>query len=210
MLSDQVESKPVLNSSKPWRGAIFEIATDEVRFGDKNVHRDYLDHPGAVCIVALKEEPVPQVCLIKQYRHPVRAKLWEIPAGLTDVEGETLLEAAQRELAEEVGLAAKDWHTLVDVYSSPGCSNERLRVVLARNLVQVGCPDGFVREAEEAELEMKWVKLTDALQAIFSGTIHNPSAITGILALSAAIDTDFASLRDPGDSWHLSTDSLQE
>ncbi|MBS5948364.1 NUDIX domain-containing protein [Winkia neuii] len=210
MLSDAAEQKRVLESSRPWQGAVFGIRTDSVDFGDVIAKRDYLDHPGAVCIVALRNELDPEICLIKQYRHPIRATLWEIPAGLTDVEGETLLEAAKRELAEEVGLAASQWDTLVDLFSSPGCSNERLRVFLARGISSCPAPEGFVKEAEEAELELRWVKLTEVLQEIFSGSIHNPSTVTGVLAASAAVEGGFQSLRSPDDRWCLSRDSLQE
>ena len=61
--------------------------------------------------------------MIRQYRHPAGAMLWEIPAGLRDVAGEPLLETARRELLEEAGYQAADWHVLTDYLSSPGISD---------------------------------------------------------------------------------------
>ena len=75
-----------------------------------------------------------QVLLVNQYRHPIEAWLDELPAGLLDVEGEQPLLAAQRELAEEARTTADEWHVLVDLYTSPGMSNEAMRVFLARGL----------------------------------------------------------------------------
>ncbi len=94
--------------------------------------RDYQVHPGSVAVLALDEED--RVLLIKQYRHPVRQKLWEIPAGLLDVPGENPLHAARRELYEEAHVKAGDWRVLTDVYTSPGGCDEAVRIFLARDL----------------------------------------------------------------------------
>ena len=75
-----------------------------------------------------------RVLMIRQYRHPVGRLLWEIPAGLRDKPGEPLLAAAERELLEETGYRAEDWRVLVDFFTSPGFSTERLRIFLARGL----------------------------------------------------------------------------
>lgn len=78
--------------------------------------RDVVGMPGAVAVATLDEHD--RILLLNQYRHPVRMNLWEVPAGLLDIEGEDPLAAAQRELAEEADLEAKTWHTLIDYYTT--------------------------------------------------------------------------------------------
>jgi 8-oxo-dGTP pyrophosphatase MutT (NUDIX family) len=116
--------------------------------GGGSSRRDWTHHRGAAAVVALDESG--RVVLIRQYRHPVGRFMWEIPAGLMDVDGESWLRAAQRELAEEADLVASTWHLLVDVHTSPGFSDQLERVFLARDLAPAG--ERFQREHEEAEL----------------------------------------------------------
>ena len=97
-----------------------------------------LEHPGAVAS-GLDDDD--RLMMIFQYRHPLRRRLWELPAGLLDVAGEDPRETAKRELAEETGLAAAEWAVLIDVAPSPGFSDESVRVFLARGLREVRRPD---------------------------------------------------------------------
>ena len=100
-------------------GKIGTFVEDQVSTPDgETMKREYLQHPGAVGIIALDDAD--RVALVRQYRHAVRHRLIEPPAGLLDVTGEDPLLAAQRELAEEVGLAAGRWHVLVDLFTTPG------------------------------------------------------------------------------------------
>ena len=140
-----------------------------------------------------------EVLLERQYRHPVRANLWEIPAGLLDIEGEDYLLAAQRELAEEVDLQANQWDVLVDYFTSPGGSVESLRIFLARDLVELD--QEFERLDEEALMVSSWVKLDDAVDMIFSGKLHNPSAVTGLLATWNARARGWKDLRPADSPW---------
>lgn len=103
-----------------------------------------VEHPGAVGIVALDDAG--RVFLVRQYRHPTRRHLWELPAGLLDVAGEPPLTAAHRELAEEAGLRARDWLVLVDALNSPGMSDEAIRLFLARGIEVI--PAGSVMPAK--------------------------------------------------------------
>ncbi len=97
---------------------------------DKNfAERTVVSHPGAVAVVALDDAG--RVLMIRQYRHPVGYQLWEIPAGLRDAAGEPPLETARRELFEETGYRAREWHVLIDYFTSPGFTTERLRIYLA-------------------------------------------------------------------------------
>jgi 8-oxo-dGTP pyrophosphatase MutT (NUDIX family) len=173
---------PVRSSKVIYAGAVMALRADEVVMpGGRVAVREVLEHPGAVAIAALDADD--RVMMIHQYRHPVRRRLWELPAGLLDIDGEDPLETAKRELAEEAGLAATDWSTLVDVVPSPGFSDESVRVYLARGLSEVGRPD--MGDDEEADLSVRWVSLSVAVRMVLSGTIVNGVTVAGVLAAHA-------------------------
>ncbi|MDR2895725.1 MAG: NUDIX hydrolase [Propionibacteriaceae bacterium] len=145
--------------------------------------RNYLEHPDSVGIIAVDEHD--RIAVERQYRHPVRRRLVEAPAGLCDQPGESSYAAAQRELAEELGLAADHWSILVDVFATPGCSSQATRIFLAEGLHPVDRPVGFTLADEEADMSVAWMDLEVALQGIFSGCLMNPTLVTGVLALAA-------------------------
>ena len=203
-ISDSRFSMPVVASTDIWQGRIISVHSDEVQLTDTEpVSREYVKHPGAVAVVPLRVvDGREQVLMIKQYRHPVRAYLWEFPAGLLDVDGEDYLAAAQRELAEETDLRARTWDVLVDYFASPGGHTESLRIFLARDLEPVPDSDrDFVRTDEEALFEWAWIDLEDAVALVHSGKIHNPSAVTGTLATYSARLQGWACLRDAESHW---------
>ena len=135
-LSSEVVEPQVRSSEVIVKGRIFDLRRDVVDLGEHGeVTREYLDHPGAVVIVALREiDGVDHVVMIRQYRHPVRTREWELPAGLLDVHGEAPALSAARELAEEVELKAERWDVVIDFFASPGSTSETLRVFLARDI----------------------------------------------------------------------------
>lgn len=184
------------------RGRVMRFATDEVTTPDGHTMvREYLDHPGGVAVIAVDDAD--RVAIVTQYRHPVGFTVAEPPAGLLDVDGEDFLPAAQRELAEEAELAAKDWRVLADIFSSPGGSSESLRVYLARGLSQVPRPDGFVLGGEEAHMELRWARIDDLVDGILAGRLQNPTLIVGVLALHTAMrDGRLDELRTPSAPWH--------
>jgi 8-oxo-dGTP pyrophosphatase MutT (NUDIX family) len=137
-----------------------------------------------VGVVALDDEG--RVVLLRQYRHPIGEHLWELPAGLRDVDSEPPLETARRELAEEVQLAAERWSLLVTTYSTPGFCDEMVLVYLAEGLTEAALPDGFTVEHEELDMTIERVPLADAVQQVFDGTIRNALAVIGILAAAQA------------------------
>ncbi|MBD3688641.1 NUDIX hydrolase [Nanchangia anserum] len=203
MIRDTVQDAEVKKSATIYRGAVFSFRSDEISLDDtaEPLTRDYIHHPGAVAIVALAEgENGPEICLVNQYRHPVGMRLWEVPAGLTDVPDESLVKAAQRELAEEAGLGARRWDTLADFYTSPGCTSEALRIFLARDLYETAA-EGFVREGEEADMECRFVPLAEVIEAILSGHVHNPSLLVGVLTTAHAITSGFVGLRPADAPW---------
>jgi 8-oxo-dGDP phosphatase len=171
----------LLKSEPVYEGHVISLRRDTVAMpGGGDSVREVVDHPGAVAIVALDDQD--RVVLLRQYRHPVRAHLWELPAGLRDAAGEAPLVTAQRELAEEAQLAAGRWSLLANVYNSPGFSDEQVLIYLAEDLVDVARPDGFVVEHEEADMTLERVPLADAVQRVFDGDIRNSSACVGLLA----------------------------
>ncbi len=194
-IRDEKGSWPVRLSSTLVRGHIVTVRDDSVELPDGELMtREVVEHPGAVAVVALDDED--RVLMIRQYRHPVGATLWEIPAGLRDVAGEPLPETARRELLEEAGCEAATWHVLADYVSSPGITTERLRIFLARDLTVVPPEEReYVPEHEEAYLTTAWVPLGEAVRAILAGDLHNGVAIVGILSAYAARGNGFRDLR---------------
>jgi len=199
------EGREVVDRTRLHEGKVFDLVADRVRLDADDgepVVREYLDHPGAVAIVALRGEPgAEEVLLIQQYRHPVRAQLWEIPAGLLDVQGEGYVDAAARELHEEADLRAGRWDVLVDYFTSPGGSDESLRVYLARDVTEVHQDDRHEREDEERDMPTRWLPLDEAVAAVHAGRVHNPSAVVGILATASARAQGWVPLRPVDAAW---------
>ena len=195
-MEDTQESWPVAGTEPLLKHWLLAVRSDKVQMPDKHfAERTVVSHPGAVAVLALDDAD--RVLMIRQYRHPVGYQLWEIPAGLRDAAGEPPLETARRELFEETGYRARDWHVLIDYFTSPGYSTERLRIYLARGVEQVADdPDHpYVRHDEEKYLIQKWVPLADAVRLAFAGSLHNSAAITGVLAAQSAQATNFTNLR---------------
>jgi 8-oxo-dGDP phosphatase len=161
--------------------------------GGGSAARDWTRHPGAAAVVALDDSG--RVVLIRQYRHPIGGLMWEIPAGLMDVSDESGVETAKRELAEEVDLVAAQWNLLVDVHTSPGFSDQLVRVYLARDLTPVLQHDRFLREDEEADLTVHMLDLDEAVAMVLRGELTNGASAAGILAAARARDEDWAALR---------------
>ncbi|WP_422768673.1 NUDIX domain-containing protein [Plantactinospora sp. WMMC1484] len=188
----------VRDRREQFRGRVFSVVTDQVTMpGGRVVSRDYVRHVGAVGVLALDERG--RAVLIRQYRHPLRRVIWELPAGLTDVAGEEPPAAALRELAEEADLAAGRLDLLVDVHTSPGYSDELIRIFLARQLSEVVPEQRHERRDEEAELEVIRVDLDEAVSMVLAGEITNVACVAGVLAAARARDRDWAGLR-PADS----------
>jgi len=202
-LADRLERRPVLDTAVVFEGVVWDVRRDTVDLGEAGeVRREYVDHPGAVGIVALREvEGRDQVLLIRQYRHPVGAFEWELPAGLLDVAGEQPWRCAARELHEEADLVASRLHVLIDYYGSPGGISEALRLFLARDLVDVHHDERFTREGEEHAMPVGWVDLDEAHEAVLAGRLHNPTAVIGILTAHAARARDWATLRPHDAPW---------
>ncbi len=187
-LRDEPVEPVILDSELVYKGRVWDVRSDTLSYGDDEIVRQYVDHPGAAAIVAVDDEQ--RVLLIQQYRHPIRHRDWEIPAGLLDVAGETPLETAQRELMEEADLAAADWQPLLSIFTTPGGNDEVVHVFLARGLSAVGT--AHAREAEEADISIEWIPLQDAVTGVLEGRLRNGILAVGLLAAAEAIR------REPG------------
>ena len=127
-------------------GKIFALRRDQVRMpGGKVVTREVVEHFGAVAVVAMDDDG--NIPMVYQYRHAFGRRLWELPAGLLDVDGEAAHLTAARELKEEAGLQASTWRVLVDLDSTPGFSDESVRVYLATGLSEVARPEAHRRRS---------------------------------------------------------------
>jgi len=193
-----VDQYAVLASTRRFEGNVISVRTDEVRMSDGTVAtREIVEHPGAVGVVALDDDD--RIVLINQYRHPVGRYLDELPAGLLDVPGEAALEAARRELSEEAGIAASDWHVLVDLYTSPGMTDEAIRVFLARGLSDA--LERFAPQHEEITLTVSRIPLYKAVRRALSGEITNAAAVAGICAVALARANGWRDLRPADAPW---------
>jgi 8-oxo-dGDP phosphatase len=180
----------VLESRLAFAGRVISVRSDVVRMpNEEQCQRDVVVHPGGVAVVALDNHD--RVLLVEQYRHPVRRRLEEVPAGLLDTNGESTLAAAQRELVEEAGYAASMWDVLVDLLPDPAMTDEAIRVFLARDLRPVERdPQGH----EEAEMTIRWEPLATSVQRVLRGDIRTAMASLGILAAAEARRNGFESL----------------
>jgi len=177
---------PVAGTEQQFSNWLITVRNDKVELPDGDyAERTVVAHLGAVAVLALDEQ------------HPAGRELWEIPAGLRDVAGEALVGTARRELVEETGYAAREWHALVDSYASPGISTERIRIFLARGVEAV--ESDYQRHGEEKFLQTAWVPLADAVEAALAGKLHNGSTVQAVLAAHIARSRGFAGLR-PADA----------
>ena len=187
-LRDEPVEPDVVDSELAYQGSVWDVRSDTLRYAGDEIVRQYVEHPGAAAIVAVDDQQ--RVLLIQQYRHPIRHRDWEIPAGLLDIDGESPLETAQRELIEEADLKAADWEPLLSVFTTPGGNDEVVHIFLARGLSEVG--EAHAREAEEADIRVEWIALKDAVTGVLEGRLRNGILALGVLSAAEAIRRDQA------------------
>jgi ADP-ribose pyrophosphatase len=175
---DQRHVFDVVSTEDVYVGRIMAVRVDDVSMpGGGTAKREVVEHLGAVVIAAVDSDG--NVAMIHQYRHPMGKRIWELPAGLVDHAGEDPLEAAKRELVEEVGLTATEWSTLIDVAASPGFTDEVARVYLATGLTAV--PREVLGD-EESDIVVRSVPLDEAVRMALAGEILNGASVGGVLA----------------------------
>lgn len=176
-LRDERVDIAVTETRTGYRGRVWDVVEDRLDYNGHDIVRHYIAHPGASAIVAIDDAE--RVLLIQQYRHPIRTREWEIPAGLSDVAGEDRLTGAKRELAEEADLLAERWESLGTFALSPGSSAELIELFLATGLSPSG--ETFAREAEESDMLLEWVPLEEALDGVREGRFANATLALGLL-----------------------------
>ena len=198
---DQSGAHPVVAREPRMHGQVWDVVTETVELpGGERVVRDLVLHPSAVAVLALDDHE--RVLAVHQYRHAVRATLWELPAGLLDVEGESPLATARRELWEETHHEADEWSVLVDFLSSPGFCDEAVRVYLVRG-VRSATGERHPRHGEERDMPVAWVALDRLRDAVLAGRVHNPTIAAGVLAAVAARESGWAGLRPADAPWEM-------
>lgn len=199
-LTDEIGRLPDVETTELANGALFDFVRSRVNLGAAGgeVVREYMRHPGAVAILALRprDEGGDEVLVIQQYRHALGVREWEIPAGLLDEEGESPVAAAARELAEEAEIEADTWHTLGQFAPSAGASSEAIRIYLARDLRDAE-GDGFERTGEEAGLVTAWVDLDEVHEAVLRGRLANGPLQLAVLTAHAARARAWETLQPP-------------
>ncbi|MGN8554199.1 UNVERIFIED_CONTAM: NUDIX hydrolase [Microbacterium sp. SLM126] len=191
-LADEPVSLEVTDSDLVYQGRVWDVRSDTVAYAGGQIVRQYVDHPGAAAIVAIDDAD--RVLLIQQYRHPIRHRDWEIPAGLLDVAGETPMQTAVRELAEEADLVADSWEPLVSIFTTPGGNDEVVHIFLARALSAAG--EIHPREDEEADIRVEWVPLAEVIAGVLAGRLRNGILAVGALAAAERLRTATAERPD--------------
>lgn len=164
----------VLSQRVVYDGRVLRLEVDGVREhnGAEGI-REVVRHSGSVAAVAVHEDG--QVVLVRQYRHPIGERLWELPAGLLN-KGEDPAEGARRELEEETGLRAGRMELLADFYTTPGFCDERMYVFRATELTHVPPhPD------DDENIEIKTCPLAEAREMIRRGEIREGKTLIGLL-----------------------------
>lgn len=188
-LRDEPVDLEVVASDLVYQGAVWDVRSDTVRYGDGEMTRQYVEHPGAAAVIALDDDG--RVVLIQQYRQPIKERDWEVPAGLLDVAGEPPVETAKRELGEEVDLAADRWQHLVSIHTTPGGNDEVVHLFLARGLSDV--QTDYEREHEESDMRVERVPLTDVIDGVLEGRLRNGILAAGVLAAAEVLRREAAS-----------------
>jgi ADP-ribose pyrophosphatase len=184
-LEDTDERWPVVGSRRRYDGGFVAVREDTLQSPDgAEFDRVVVEHKGAVGVVALDADD--RVLLLRQFRHAAGKRLLELPAGILDVDGESARDAIARELVEETDVAADTWTPLVELWSSPGMTDEHWQVFVASDLTPAAAGSVPEREHEEAHMEVVWVPMADAVRAVLDGRITDSMAIVGLLAVWAA------------------------
>lgn len=161
-------------------GSVIDLVIEEIHLPDGRIFSlEIVHHPGGAAVVAVNVQH--QVWLIHQYRHVAQGMLWELPAGKCNPAESPLL-TAKRELSEEAGLIASEWHELGTVWSSPGIFTERIYLYLAQDIHEIG----HAPEADEY-LEPHWIDLDQALAWAADGTICDGKSIVGLFRAARMI-----------------------
>lgn len=184
-MADDSPPYQVLSSETVYKGYVVAVRVDNISMpDDAQAVREVVVVDDAVAIVALDNQH--RVCLLRQYRHPFGKYLLELPAGKMDIDGESPLETARRELKEEAGLCSDKWCDLTCFLNSVGWTTEETHVLLAEDVFK-DTGTKFAATGEEADLQVSMVPMSDALRMIDTQDITDAKTIVGLLLASHKI-----------------------
>jgi ADP-ribose pyrophosphatase len=170
---------PLLSTSRVYSGRVVNLDLDQVRFPDGSTGTlEMLRHPGASAVVPFLDDPTdrdPRVLLIRQFRHAADGFIWEVPAGRLDP-GEQPEACARRELEEETGMVAETFERLTTIYTTPGFTDERIHLFLARGLK----PGTQRREADEF-MELHQLRWEEVLGMVRRGEISDGKTLACLM-----------------------------
>lgn len=179
-MSDRDREPGIISSRPVYEGRIVNLAVDTVRFPDGSTGEiEMIRHSGAAAVLPLLSDadgPDPQVLLLRQYRYAAGGYLLEVPAGRPDRPGEDWEKCARRELREETGLTAGTLTYLTTIFTTPGFTDEQIRLYLASDLTR-GDTD---LDADEF-MEPVPLALSDALERVRTGEITDAKTICTLL-----------------------------
>jgi ADP-ribose pyrophosphatase len=164
----------VFKSKMVFQGAVFGVRRDELQEpGGVRVTREVITHPGSVVVLPLLKDG--RIVMVRQYRHATRQYLWELVAGSID-KGETVKEAAARELKEETGYRAKRFTEFLDVFPTPGFLEERMHILLAE-----GVTEGEAHPEEDEKIISHAYRVKELKEMMRKGRMRDGKSIAGIL-----------------------------
>ncbi len=170
----RIDSRPVYD------GRIVNLSLDTVRFPNGDVGElEFIRHTGAAAVLPVLSDPAgpdPQVLLIRQYRYASGGYMLEVPAGRPDREGEDWEDCARRELEEETGLVAAQLRYLTTIFTTPGFTDEQIRLFMA-----TGLTSGSTRFDPDEFIEPITLPLSEALEKVRSGEIRDGKTVVALL-----------------------------
>ena len=163
----------VTSSREVYTCKLFRVTEDEAEERGFQMKRSVVRHRGSAVMMPVDDKK--RVLLVRQYRLPAMQNLWELPAGKVD-EGETILQAAKRELIEETGYRAKTWKKLTSFFPSPGYVEEKMTIFLA-----TGLTEGEAQPMEDERIEKRWFTRREIDELITSGKMQDGKTLIGYL-----------------------------
>ena len=170
-------SAKINNRTSIHQGKVFKLIRENVTLENgTTTDVEFIEHPGATAVIPFLDDN--RIVLLKQYRHALKKYIWEIPAGTLDPK-EEIISCAKRELIEETGYSAAQWHRLGEITPVPGYSNERIHIFLATELQPAN------QNLDEDEvIQVQAVDFLKAIEMIGDGEIQDAKSIAGLFLAS--------------------------
>jgi ADP-ribose pyrophosphatase len=162
----------LVSSRERYRCGLFWVSEDRARDSTGfEIRRSIVHHAGSAVMMAVDAQG--RILLVRQYRLPAGAQLWELPAGRLDP-GENPLQAARRELMEETGYRARRWDKLISFYPSPGYISEKMTIFLATGLTA-----GKAQPMDDERIECRWFRAREIERMIRTNRVQDAKTMIG-------------------------------